>query len=145
MWEAWGGERLRSPPWSRAFGALKFSHCDFRPVSSNVLGHVSQWGLLIPVPGLSCRCLEPFPQQASALCSFLALVPPSSSSSSSPFLPLMLQAAPSVLAFRWLQTMSLFTRWLGFGGEGKAWVQRRRKERGREVSVPVLGQLSSCG
>lgn len=77
MWEAWRGKRLHSPPWSRAFGALKFSHCDFRPVSSNVLGHVSQWGLLIPVPGLSCRCLEPFPQQASALCGFLAPVPPS--------------------------------------------------------------------
>lgn len=100
MWEAWGGERLHSPPWPRAFGALKFSHCDFRPVSSNVLGHVSQWGLLIPVPGLSCRCLEPFPLQASALCSFLAPVPPSSSSFSSPFLLLVLQAAPSVLAFR---------------------------------------------
>lgn len=134
----WGGERLRLPPWSRAFGALKFSHCNFRPVSSNVPGRGSQWGPLIPVPGLSCRCLEPFPRQASALRGFLAPVQPSSSSS--PFLPLVLRAAPSVLAFRWLQTMSLFTQRLGFGGEGKARAQRRRKEGGREASAPVLGQ-----
>lgn len=135
----WGGKRLHSPARSRAFTALTFSRCDFRPVSSDVPGHGSQWGPLIPVPGLSCRCLEPFPQQASALCGFLAPVPPSSSSL--PFLPLVLRAAPSFLAFRWLQTMSLFTQWLGFGGEGKARAQRRRKEGGREAIMPALGQL----
>lgn len=140
-WEVWGGKRLCSPPRSRALSALKFSRCDFRLISSNVPGRGSQWGPLIPVLGLSCRCLEPFPRQASALRGFLTPVPPSSSS---PFLPLMLRAAPSVLAFRWLQTMSLFTRRLGFGGKGKAQAQRR-KEGGREASAPVLGQPSSCG
>jgi len=134
---------LHSRPRFRALGALKFSRCEFRPVSSSVPGCGSQWGPLILVTGLSCRCLEPFPQQASALRSFLTPVPPSSSSS--PFLPLMLRAAPSVLAFRWLQTMSSFTRRLGFGAEGKAQAQRRRKEGGREASLPVLGQPSSCG